>query len=132
MPFVRVTVTSAAALTPAQTRALQERTTDLMARVLRKRAEVTAVLVESVPAAAWSVGAEPPGTAAHLEATVTAGTNDAAEKERFVAEAMAMLRDVLGPGLHPVAYVVVREVPAGAWGYDGLTQERRQAQAIAR
>ena len=59
---------------------------------------------------------------AHLDVKVTEGTNTPVEKASFVSEAMKLLRSVLGTGLNPVTYVVIHEVPAGAWGWDGLTQ----------
>lgn len=34
----------------------------------------------------------------------------------IVREAMKLLRSMLGTDLHPVAYVVVREMPGDAWG----------------
>ena len=49
----------------------------------------------------------------------------------IVAEAMVLLRRVLGPGLHDVSYVVVHDLPRDSWGYGGLTQAARAAQAEA-
>jgi phenylpyruvate tautomerase PptA (4-oxalocrotonate tautomerase family) len=39
----------------------------------------------------------------------------------------ADLTSVLGSELNPVTYIVVNEVPANAWGYDGRSQESRLA-----
>ena len=124
MPFVNIKV-AGPSLTPEQLRDLQSGATALMAEAMRKKRELTAVLVEQVPGVGWSVGAEPVQIAAHVEAKVTHGTNTADEKARFVAEAMGLLRTVLGPDLSPVSYVVVHEVPADAWGYGGRTQADR-------
>jgi 4-oxalocrotonate tautomerase len=124
MPFVNIKV-AGPSLTPEQLRDLQSGATALMAEVLRKKRELTAVLVEQVSGVSWSVGAEPLQIAAQVEAKVTQGTNAADEKARFVAEAMRLLQKVLGPGLSPVSYVVVHEVSADAWGYDGRTQADR-------
>ena len=128
MPFVNIKV-AGPALAPERVRCLQRGATRLMAEVMRKRPELTAVLVERVDAAGWSVGGEPVRVAAHLDVKVTAGTNTGAEKARFVADAMRLLRDVLGGDLDPVAYVVVHEVPGDAWGWDGRTQAGRAAAA---
>jgi 4-oxalocrotonate tautomerase len=39
-----------------------------------------------------------------------------------------LLQQQLGK-LHPASYVIVRELPASDWGYDGITQlQRRLAQ----
>ncbi len=92
---------------------------------------ITSVLVEQVSAVNWSIGIKPVKAAAHLEVKVTVGTNTPEEKARFVAEAMALLRSVLGPDLSPVTYVVIHDVPGEAWGYDGRTQADRALAAKA-
>lgn len=130
MPFVNIKV-AGLTLAPEQVQHLQRGATRLMAEVMRKKPELTAVLVEQVGAAGWTVGGEPARTAAHLDVTVTTGTNTEAEKARFVADAMQLLRDVLGGDLGPVTYVVVHEVPSDAWGWDGQTQAGRAAAAKA-
>ena len=126
MPFVTIK-TAGPGLTASQVERLQTGATRLMAGTMRKKAELTAVLVEQVPATGWSVGGVPVPVAAHLDVKVTAGTNTAEEKARFIAEAAALLKEVLGAEALPVAtYVVIDELPADAWGYDGLTQEQRR------
>jgi len=130
MPFVNIKV-AGPNLDHDQVRHLQHGATTLMAEVLRKKAELTAVLVEQVSATAWTVGSKPVDAAAHLDVKVTEGTNTTAEKERFIAEAMKLLRSVLGADLNPVTYVVIHEVPADAWGWDGLTQAHRAHMAKA-
>lgn len=124
MPFVSIEV-AGPVLAPEQVHRLQLGVTGLLAKVLRKRAELTAVRVLRAPDGGWSVGGRPARVAAHLEVTVTAGTNTGDEKARFVADAMQLLRDVLGPELDPVAYVIMHEVPGDAWGWDGQTQAAR-------
>ncbi len=130
MPFVNIKV-AGPTLDSDQVRHLQHGATTLMAEVLRKKAELTAVLVEHVSAAAWTVGSKPVAAAAHLDVKVTEGTNTAEEKGRFIGEAMKLLRSVLGADLTPVTYVVIHEVPASAWGWDGLTQAHRAQMAKA-
>ena len=130
MPFVNIKV-AGPTLDSDQVRHLQHGATTLMAEVLRKKTELTAVLVEHVSAAAWTVGSKPVVSAAHLDVKVTEGTNTAEEKGRFIGEAMKLLRSVLGADLTPVTYVVIREVPASAWGWDGLTQAHRAQMAKA-
>ncbi len=125
MPFVTVTL-AAPALTAEQVSTLHRSVTDLMAKVLRKRAELTAVLIEETTSASWRVGDQPVVCAAHIEARVTAGTNSPEEKARFIGLADILLRRVLGDGLPLATYVVVQEVAADAWGYGGLTQEHRR------
>ena len=124
MPFVRLTITGPET-GPETVAALQRGITALMAEVLGKRADLTAVLVEPAPAAGWSVGGVAVPRAAH-------GTNTAQEKALFVAAAHELLVRTL-PGPLPLAtYVVVQEVPADAWGYGGLTQAARTVDTAAR
>jgi 4-oxalocrotonate tautomerase len=123
MPFVRITTRPAL---PADARVqLAKGTTRLMADVLGKRADLTSVLVEE-GGGTWTVGGIEPPRAAHLDALVTAGTNTEAEKATFLAQAMALLTEAAG-ALPEATYVVVREVPATDWGYDGLSQAFRKS-----
>jgi len=125
MPFVNIKI-AGPTLAPEQIRRLQERATDLMAGVLGKKPELTAVLVEQVAIQDWAIGGAPVPVAAHLDAKVTAGTNTPEEKARFVAEANALFKQVLGAELPVASYVVVDEVAGDSWGYGGLTQEYRR------
>jgi 4-oxalocrotonate tautomerase len=128
MPFVRITV-SGPTLAPAQVSRLQTEMTELMASILGKRADLTSVLVEQPANAGWAIGGTPVKLAVHVDATITAGTNSPEEKARFIEQSMRLLKSVLGLELHPATYVVVTEVPADSWGYDGRTQESRRLAA---
>ncbi|MDT7523564.1 tautomerase family protein [Rhodoferax sp. TBRC 17198] len=125
---------------PSRYRALAEALTRITAEELGKRAEVTAVVIDDVPAARWHVGGtDVQRPTAMLEISITQGTNTAAQKAAFIARAFAELEAQLGhgQGLEPASYVIVREVPASNWGYGGQTQAARAlaktpaAQAIA-
>ena len=124
MPFISIKI-AGPTLAPEQVKMLQTQTTALMAEVLHKKADLTAVSVEQVPAGGWSVGAKTVPVAAHLEATITAGTNSADEKARFIAEAARMLKSALGAALPVATYTVLQDAPSDSWGYDGLTQGAR-------
>ncbi|QJW84937.1 4-oxalocrotonate tautomerase [Ramlibacter terrae] len=105
---------------------LAQALTAITGRVLGKRAEVTAVLVDELPARRWFIGGGVPEHAtALLEIRITAGTNTPAEKAAFIEAAFAELQQQLGP-LEPASYVVVHELPATDWGYGGRTQEARR------
>lgn len=123
MPFVRLTVTPAP--TPEAARRLAEGATRLMAEILGKKVELTSVLVEAPGVAAWTIGAATQPRAAHLEALVTEGTNNEEEKRTFLRRAMELLNAELAP-LPEATYVVVRDIPAGDWGYGGLSQADRR------
>ena len=103
--------------------------TAITAEMLGKRPEVTAVMIEELPVARWFVGAmQVQRPTAWLEISVTAGTNTSAQKAAFIEAAYAVLQRQLGAGqpLENASYVIVRELPAGDWGYGGRTQQARQ------
>ena len=116
---------------PSRYRSLAAALTRLTALHLDKRPEVTAVMIDDVPAARWHIGGtDVTGPTAFLEISITAGTNTPQEKAAFIAAAFDELQNQLGLGqpLASASYVIVREVPVGDWGYGGQTQAaRRQA-----
>ncbi len=126
MPFVHIHI-AGGDLVASQIQRLQNQATHLMAEIMGKKAELTAVLVEHTSEARWSVGGAPVRVAAHLDVKVTAGTNTPEEKAAFIAAAKQLLKDTLGPELPLATYVVVHEIAADAWGYDGRTQAARRA-----
>jgi 4-oxalocrotonate tautomerase len=102
--------------------------TAVTAKHLGKRPEVTAVMIEALPAARWYVGAAAVRRAtAWLEISITAGTNTPAQKAAFIEAAFAVLQSQLGGSMEPASYVIVRELPATDWGYGGQTQQARQS-----
>jgi 4-oxalocrotonate tautomerase len=114
---------------PEQYQALARALTALTADTLGKRPEVTAVMIDELPAERWYVGSRSvPGHTALLEISITAGTNTAAQKAAFIDAAFAELQRQLAPGeaLEEASYVIVREVTASDWGYGGRTQLARQ------
>lgn len=117
---------------PVRQQALADGLTRLTAQHLSKRAEVTAVMVENVPAQSWFVaGRSVTRATAFLEISVTAGTNTTQQKAAFIDAAFTELGVQLGDQsegspLEPASYVIVRELPASDWGYGGQTQAARQ------
>ena len=127
MPIITVLVSPHAPLS-----GLESRIAALAAKVsterLRKKPELTSVAVQRIDPAHWFVGG--PSLAAQgrssvwVEIKVVDGTNTKDEKEAFIADIFAGMGDLLGD-LHPESYVHVDEVSADAYGFGGLTQERR-------
>jgi 4-oxalocrotonate tautomerase len=127
MPFIRITA-AGSTLALEHVSRLQTEMTELMASVLGKKANLTSVLVEQPAVAGWAIGRAPARVAVHVDATITAGTNSTEEKELFIEQTMRLLKSVFGSELSPATYIVINEIPAQSWGYDGRTQEsRRQA-----
>ena len=115
--------------TPDRHQSLARALTDLTVRLLGKRREVTAVVIDDLPAARWYIGGAPvEQPTALLEISITQGTNTGEEKGAFIQAAFAELqRQLAGDGvLAPASYVVVRELPASDWGYGGRTQQARK------
>jgi 4-oxalocrotonate tautomerase len=114
---------------PSRYASLAQTLTGLTHQHLRKRPEVTAVVIDDLPAARWYVGGEAvQAPTALLEISITAGTNTEAEKAAWIAACYEELTRQLGAGrpLAAASYVIVRELPASDWGYDGRTQKARQ------
>lgn len=132
MPVVRL-FAPAQTLSQHQITSFQRQITDLMSHGLGKKASVTLVNVVPTDARLWSVGGiscVQDAPVAYLEAFITEGTNTPDEQAFFVQEAHRVLTEII-PNLASPAYVLVREVPATSWGYDGVTQEGRRSAFVA-
>jgi 4-oxalocrotonate tautomerase len=125
VPFIRITVLGPP-LGSEQVAQLQNETTNLMESALGKVASLTSVLVEQPSVANWTIGRNRASVAVHVNATITAGTNSATEKARYIELTMNLLRSTFGTELSSATYIVLEEVPAQSWGYDGRTQESRR------
>jgi 4-oxalocrotonate tautomerase len=126
MPILNVKVSA------QRTAGLSERITEtlleLTSRVLGKRRDLTAVVIEYVDPRDWFVAgkslAELKLASFYFDVKVVDETNTKAEKARYVAEAFEAFAGLLGE-LHPESYVYVQDVRASAYGYGGKTQEYR-------
>lgn len=128
MPFLHLKISSPS-LSTTQRQHLQTGLTTLMAEILRKQAKLTVVAIDLVAPEQWSVGGQALAAdawAAELEVAITAGTNTADECTRFIDAAHALLRSVWPTAPSAPLYIVLRELPASHWGYDGLTQAARR------
>ncbi|MBR0903624.1 4-oxalocrotonate tautomerase family protein [Bradyrhizobium liaoningense] len=101
---------------------------ELTARILHKDPKVTAIIVKSVDADDWFAGgkslAEQSLASYWIDIHVTEGTNTKDEKAAYLAAMFQRMAEILGP-LHPETYLHVDEVKGDAYGFGGLTQERR-------
>lgn len=124
-----LTLKIAAPQHPGRDQALATALTAITAATLGKRAAVTAVVIEELPAMRWFIGGQPvQRPTALLEISITEGSNTAAQKAAFIEAAFAELQARLAPGavLEEASYVIVREIAAAGWGYGGQTQHARQ------
>ena len=127
MPLITVTVA-----TPHQKvldkPAIAAEVARLSTTILKKDPKVTAVIVTRVSSDDWFCGGksltEEWLASFWLDIHITDGTNTKDEKAAFVAAAFEAMGRLLGP-LHEESYVQVHDVRGDAYGYGGLTQERR-------
>ncbi len=128
MPLIQICLSGKPA-SPATIAHLQQESTRLMASILHKEAALTVVSVTQLPEAACSANGQAVVSSASLQALITAGTNNAADKAAFIFAAKRLLTVTLGPSDAPL-YVALHELPADSWGYDGQTQAARKAQTL--
>jgi 4-oxalocrotonate tautomerase len=127
MPLITVTYSSSrqsASLKSDIAAAVSE----LTAKILHKDPKVTAIIVKSVDAADWFAGgkslAEQKLASYWLDIHVSEGTNTKDEKAAYLAAMFKRMGELLGP-LHNESYLHVDEVKGDAYGFGGLSQERR-------
>ena len=100
--------------------------------VLGKAPALMATTVRHIPAEDWFIGGTPlsevGGSAFHLDISITDETNTKAEKARYLREVFEALSALL-PNLHETSYIHLVDARATAYGYGGLTQEKRHQQA---
>lgn len=123
MPYLNVRLATPESATTAQ--AVATLLTDLAVNVLGKQADVAAVDIQFADPKRWFVGGQPvTAQTFYLEVKLTAGTNTRDEKARFIAEAFAGLKHLLGQ-VTPTSYIVLQDVNADDWGFGGQTQGYR-------
>ena len=127
MPFINVSVCGAA-LSDAQKQQIFDETTCLMSEVMKKDPGLTAVRIDQFPSDSWAVGgktvAKRRESGVHVDIKITRGTNTDAEKAAMIRQCMAMLKDAIGATAE-ASYIVIHELNASTWGYDGETQHSR-------
>ncbi|MFT4190591.1 MAG: tautomerase family protein [Comamonas sp.] len=102
--------------------------TELTATVLGKKRELTSVEINATSPAHWYIGGNSLASQSlvtfYLDIKVTEGTNTKNEKAEYVRQVFDAISGILG-ALAPASYIVIHEVHADAWGYEGETQEFR-------
>lgn len=126
MPYINIRI--ATSLNQVQRDQLYDKTTSHMNTVMGKRREVTVVNIQESEPRYWATNAvtltseDPIG--AFVDIKVTEGTNTREEKAEMISQIVKMLRDVVGV-VQEACYVVIDEIPANSWGYNGKTQAER-------
>ena len=127
MPLISVTYSSVRKA-PSLKAEIASAVSELTARILRKDPGVTAIIVRSVDAADWFAGgsslADQQLASFWLDVHVSEGTNTKDEKAAYLAAVFKRMGELLA-SLHNESYAHVDEVKGDAYGFGGLTQERR-------
>jgi len=127
MPLISVTYATHRQ-TPSLKAGIAAAITELTAGILHKDPKVTAVIVKSVDPADWFAGgkslAEQKLASYWIDTHVSEGTNTKDEKAAYLAAVFARMSELLGP-LHEETYLHIDEVKGDAYGFGGLSQERR-------
>jgi 4-oxalocrotonate tautomerase len=126
MPILSVKV--GAKKSAALTKAIAGTLSDLTARILHKKPEVTAIAIEYVDPDDWIVAgkslSEHGKKSFYFDIKITDETNSKAEKAQYIKEAFDAFSQLLG-NVHEESYIYVQDVRAAAYGYGGKTQEFR-------
>jgi 4-oxalocrotonate tautomerase len=127
MPLITVSYTTSRR-SPSLKGDIANAVSELTAKILHKDPEVTAIIVKSVEASDWFAGgrslAEQELASYWIDIHVSEGTNTKDEKAAYLAAMFRRMSELLGP-LHNETYLHVDEVKSDAYGFGGLTQERR-------
>ena len=133
MPMITIQVAGEPSV--ALARDIAESVSSLTARILGKDPGVTSIAVDFVPKRFWFIAGKSAEDHAKgtffLDVRISDGTNTKDEKARYVAAVFAAMGKLLGD-LHEESYVHVDDARADAYGYGGLTQERRYIEGRAR
>lgn len=127
MPLITVQYASPRS-SPALKAEIAAAVSGLSSGILHKDPKVTAIIVQAVEASDWFAGGrsltEQKLSSVWLDIHITDGTNTKDEKAQFIAATFRQFGELLGP-LHEESYIHVHDVRADAYGFGGLTQERR-------
>ena len=127
MPLITVTYATSRQA-PSLKSDIAAAVSELTATILHKDPKVTAIIVKSADAADWFARgkslAEQQLASYWLDIHVSEGTNTKDEKAAYLAALFERMGELLGP-LHEETYAHVDEVKGDAYGFGGLTQERR-------
>ncbi|MCA6109645.1 tautomerase family protein [Bradyrhizobium cenepequi] len=127
MPLITVTY-STSRERPGLKSDIAAAVSELTARILHKDPSLAAIIVRSVDAADWFTGgqslADRKLASYWLDVHVSEGTNSKDEKAVYLAAIFQRMGELLGP-LHDESYAHVDEVKGDAYGFGGLSQERR-------
>lgn len=101
---------------------------DLTTTILRKKRELTSIVIDYVDPADWSIGGHTlqklGKNSFYFDITITDETNTKDEKAEYIQTAFEAFSALLG-NIHEESYIHIHDARATAYGYGGLTQSQR-------
>jgi 4-oxalocrotonate tautomerase len=101
---------------------------DLTVRILKKKRELIAIVIDYVDHDSWIAGGKFLSTekknSFYFDIKITDETNTKDEKAQYIKESFAGFEKILG-NLHEESYIYIQDVRAASYGYGGRTQEYR-------
>jgi 4-oxalocrotonate tautomerase len=126
MPILNVKIAAVASAT--LTKQVSSTLIELTSRILKKKPEVTAIVISYVNPDDWIIAGVPLSahgmSSFYFDIKITDETNTKAEKEQYIREAFAEFERILGK-IHEESYIYIQDVRAASYGYGGRTQEYR-------
>jgi 4-oxalocrotonate tautomerase len=126
MPYLhlRVAAAESSAHTESIAACLMTHTRD----ILGKNPDVTAIDIEFTRPRHWFVGGIPVSDKQEitffLDVKITEGSNTKKQKARYIKAVFSDMQEILGE-LTEASYIVLHDVRADAWGFEGRTQKSR-------
>lgn len=96
---------------------------DNTTNILNKKPEVTSILVEFVSFNTWNINKDNL-TTFNVDIKITKGTNTKDQKSNYIKQTYLKIKNVLGD-ISPASYIIIDEIDADSWGFEGLSQEYR-------
>lgn len=94
-----------------------------ISNILNKNTDVISILVEFCDKNNWSIGEKKANTFL-LNIKTTKGTNTKNEKQEYIKEIYQSFKNLLG-NIDSASYIIIDEIEADSWGFEGITQEER-------
>jgi 4-oxalocrotonate tautomerase len=126
MPILKVKVSAEKSATLTEN--INAALLDLTTSILRKKRELTSIVIEYVDPTEWSIGGVSLSSLGkksfYFDITITDETNTKDEKAEYINAAFQAFENLLGE-IHEESYIYIQDARAAAYGYGGLTQEYR-------
>lgn len=112
----------------ARNNRIADQLTQLTEFHLGKDPALTAITINRLSETDWFISGRSLGAntdaSFSLRITVTQGTNTKSQMQDYIEAVFSVMTEQIA-NLRAESYIIIQEVPAAAWGYEGITQEHR-------